>query len=100
MINKKTNKRGDIPITLLVIGIVIICILAIVSFLKSDSEVKGSFSAISTVESAGLVKEKISFYMNLGYNKEEVKNVLNLEEDSRGNLIFKQFDTTVTFPWP
>ena len=67
MINKKTNKHGNIPITILVIGVVIICILTLTSFLVSKNKVNNGFSAINAVEVAGLIKE---------------------------------FDTTVTFPWP
>ena len=104
---KKMNKRGDIPITILVIEIVIICGLTILSFFTSNSFVKPGFLTVSIVEEAGLIREKISFYQNLGYKEEEIKTILGIQEDSQGNVVIKQsepilgrYDITVRFAWP
>ena len=94
------NKRGDIPIVILVVGVFLVCILAITSFFVSNNSVKNSFPVINTVEAASLLKEKISFYENLGYNEEQIKTLLNLQEDSQGNLVFSRDDVKVIFPWP
>lgn len=99
-IKNKMNKRGDIPITILVIGVLAVCGLAILSFFTSNNSVKRSFSVIDTVVESGLIKEKISFYKNLGYKEEEIKNILDLQEDSQGNLVISQSSVTVRFSWP
>ena len=103
----KMNKRGDITITILVIEIVIICGLTILSFFTSNSFVKPGFLTVSTVEEASLIKEKVSSYQNLGYEKEEIKKILGLQEDSQGLVVIKQtepilgrYDITVRFAWP
>jgi len=101
---KRMNKRGDIPVTILVLGVVVICVFAILSFFISNKSVNSSFSAVDAVEGASIIKEKISLYENLGYNKEEIKTILDLKEDSQGKIVVEQFDvkatTTVRFPWP
>jgi len=98
------DKHGDIPTTILVLGVVAICVLAILSFSISNKSVNSSFSAVDAVEGASIIKEKISFYENLGYNKDEIKTILDLHEDSQGKIVVEQFDvvatTTVRFPWP
>jgi len=48
------NKRGDIPITILVIGVFAICAVAMLSFISSSIKIKDSFVGISKVEEANL----------------------------------------------
>jgi len=101
LVKNRINKHGDIPVTILVIGVLAICVLAILSFFVSNSSANNSFSAVDTVEGASLIKEKIFLYENLRYNKDEIKTILNLQEDSQGKLVIEQFDaTTVRFSWP
>lgn len=59
------NKRGDIPVTLLVIGVVGICALAIISFYLSDKNVRSGFEALELIEEIGLEAEKIMLYEKL-----------------------------------
>jgi hypothetical protein len=44
------NKRGDIPITILVVGVILICTIALVSFISSSISVRKTFTGISVVE--------------------------------------------------
>lgn len=44
------NKRGDIPITILVIGVVLVCSIAIVSFFISTVKARNSFVGINLME--------------------------------------------------
>ena len=46
----KKNKRGDIPTTILVIGIIAVLGYAIFSFVHSTSHVRGSFVGIGLME--------------------------------------------------
>lgn len=96
----KNNKKGDIPITILVIGVLAVCVLAILSFFISNNSVKKSFLSIDTVTESVLIKEEVSFYENLGYNKEEIKTIMNIQEDSQGNIVFKGYGVTVKLAWP
>jgi hypothetical protein len=58
IIRKKRNKRGDVPTTVLVLGVFVICTLALISFINSDRSVEKSFSGIELVEKANLEIEK------------------------------------------
>ena len=80
--NLLKNKRGDIPITILVIGILAICILAIFSFYSSCKSVKDDFSSISAIEKVLIVKEKISFYNeSLEFTQEQMKEIFGIKDD-------------------
>jgi len=61
------NRRGDIPITILVIGIILVCILALISFLSSTTKVKNSFVGIGVLEKMNMQIEKNYFYKESGF---------------------------------
>ena len=52
------NKKGDIPITVLVIGVFVVCTLAILSFFHSTSLIRNSFVGIDVLEKANIEIEK------------------------------------------
>lgn len=52
------NKRGNIPITILVIGVLLVCALAILSFLSSTIKVRNSFVGIGVLEKMNSQLEK------------------------------------------
>lgn len=47
---RKINKRGNLPIIILVIGVLAVCSLALLSFYVSNFKVSNSFSGIKLVE--------------------------------------------------
>jgi len=55
------NVRGDIPITILVIGIIAVCILTIFSFYHSTSKQKESFVGAGLIETIYSIQEEIEF---------------------------------------
>ena len=56
------NRRGDIPITILVIGILLVCALALFSFLSSTTKVRNSFVGLGLIEQMNSQIEENSFY--------------------------------------
>lgn len=77
------NKKADIPITILVIGVLAICALAIFSFYSANRIFKKNFDSIDVVEEILITKEKISLYEeNLGFTPEETKEIFQIEYDS------------------
>ncbi|HKL24096.1 MAG TPA: hypothetical protein VJ912_02055 [Candidatus Nanoarchaeia archaeon] len=60
MTDFRKNKRGDIPTTLLVIGVIAICGLAIFVFINSLGQTKDSFHYIGEIEKAKMKIEKES----------------------------------------
>ena len=76
------NKRGDIPITIFVIGVLAICALAIFSFYLSDRSVKTGFSSVDVIEKVLVTKEKISLYNeSLEFTQDEIEEIFNIKED-------------------
>ncbi len=54
------NKRGDIPITILVIGIILVCCVALISFVSSTIKARNYFVGIDLVEKINAqIEEKI-----------------------------------------
>jgi len=99
--NLLKNKRGDIPITILVIGILAICILAIFSFYSSSKSVKDDFSSISAIEKVLITKEKISLYEDFGFTQEQIKEIFGIKPDIQGRYITaKQGPLSVRYNLP
>jgi hypothetical protein len=56
------NKKGDIPMTILVVGVVLVCAIALVSFFSSTIKMRNSFVGIGLVEQLNSQIEENSFY--------------------------------------
>ena len=82
------NRRGDIPITILVIGILAICLLAIFSFYSSDRNVKKDFAVVGVVEEVALIREKMDFYENLGLSEGQIGSFVKTEYDPVQDIRF------------
>ena len=85
------NKRGDIPITILVIGVLAICALTIFSFYSSNRSFKNTLDSIDVIEKILIEKEKISLYeKSLEFTQEEIEEIFNIKEDIQGNYIIEE----------
>lgn len=51
------NKRGDITITILVLGVLAICFLALISFYMADLDTSDTFDGIRLIEKV-LIKDE------------------------------------------
>ena len=56
------NKKADIPVTILVIGILGISILAILSFVKFSNNISKDFSGIGLIETMNSLNMENNFY--------------------------------------
>lgn len=80
---KIKNKRGDIPVTILVIGVFAICTLAILSFSIIDNKSREGFTeVIEAMEEINSEIEKYHLYKNLGKSTEEINEIMEIEEGS------------------
>jgi len=48
--NGLTNKKGDISTTILVIGVIAVCALALISFYNSKISIQNSFGGVRLIE--------------------------------------------------
>lgn len=56
------NKKGDIPVTILVLLVILLCITAILSFSYSLSISQNYFSGVGLIETIKSISEENSFY--------------------------------------
>ena len=101
MIRNIKSKKGDTPITILVIGVIAICMLAILTFYLSNRSVKKGFD-IETVETAAIMGEKIAFYReNLGFSESEINEIFGVKQDPLGkHIILEQEGISVRYNIP
>ena len=67
------NKKGDLPITILVIGVFVVCTLALLNFYIETISDKNFFEGVILIEKVRELSENIKFY-----NRLEKKNSLEL----------------------
>lgn len=60
------NKKAQIPIVILVLGVFAICSLAIISFIVSDVQIFKKDFGVNLIESVHADVEKFYLYQNLG----------------------------------
>lgn len=85
-ITKKMNKKGDVPVTLLVIGVFAVCTLALISFYLASIKITNSFAGVSVMENINSVAEKIRFY-------ESQKLDFNFGTEVNGDITIKTEET-------
>ena len=85
--NKKfiQNKKADIPVMILVMGVLAVCALAIISFYFSDREMEKSFMDVGLMEQINSQMEKYIFYKSVGMNENEIQDILEIKIDETGN---------------
>ena len=86
------NKKGNIPITILVIGVVAICILALGSFVYSGFKLNKHFS-IGFFEDIQSDVEKFYFYTSDKIKMPNEESASYLDDaliDSGGDLVIKR----------
>jgi len=55
---RKMNKKGDLPVTILVIGVFAVCTLALLSFFYSSFLIHKSFVGVEIIENANIQIEE------------------------------------------
>lgn len=73
------NKKGDVSLTVLVIGIFLVCVIALFTFTWSDTKFKNRFFGVNTLEEINSDVEQFYTYINLGYSKEISASLIDAE---------------------
>lgn len=79
-----SGKKADIPVMILVIGIIAICALTLLSFFITESRMIGFFSGVSNMQELSSGIDKYHFYKNAGISENNIKNKLQIIQDSGG----------------
>lgn len=67
------NKQGDLPITILVIGVFVVTSLALLSFYLSGIDGEETILKVSIIEKTKSFTEEIRFYKNQEINKDPLE---------------------------
>ena len=84
------NKKANIPITILVIGVVAICGFAIVSFLLSNEKTKNNFASPEVVDQISSFVDEYYFYKDSLEDKDPKKEMEIFEKQLFINHIYIQ----------
>ena len=79
--NKKIssiNKKGDLPVTLLVIGIFAVCAFALLTFFISDFKISNSFAGPNKMMNINAYADEYMFYKNAGMSDDKLKSLFNI----------------------
>lgn len=82
------DKRGELPILVLVIGVIAICVLAIVSFSVSIFNTNNSYYGIRTMQEMNKFIEEYNFYKNAGMTFSEIENIVDVRKDGEDDYIY------------
>jgi len=70
------DKRGDIPVTILVLGVFVICALALLSFYASSIKLSNASVGIDLMEKMNSNINEYNFYNSHGFSEEQIKNFM------------------------
>jgi hypothetical protein len=80
------NKRGDIPIVILVLGVFFICMMVLGSFYIFQNRMNRTFVGTGVIENATAIGDKYHFYQNTGkFSEQEIDELLGIQTDEQGN---------------
>lgn len=82
------NKRGDIPVMVLVLGVVAICGLVILSFAINRGGTREDLNSVSMVVNAGFEMEKYNFYQLPEIDDRNFKDYFVNGTDVKGDFIW------------
>ena len=87
------NKKADVPILLLVIGVVAVCAVTLLSFSIVGSRIKSNFNSVNFVEEANAEMEKYNVYKGLGFSEEELGELFDFGNDDIGRYLYFELST-------
>ena len=88
------NNKGDVTVTMLVIGVFAVCTLALLSFFQSSVEVRNSLVGLNLVEKMNSDIEAHSFAEKVG-----LKNPPEVKTDVGGAYFSEEKKTITGFWW-
>lgn len=90
------NKKGDIPVTILVIGVFAICSLALLTFFISDFKISNSFVGLDVMEKMNAQIDEYNYYQMRGVSNEKIQTYYRLiEEDGKKYLYLEKYSSGI-----
>jgi len=82
------NKKGDVAITILVIGVFVISTFAILSFVLSEFSYGNSFVGISVMQKVNAAIDEYNFYKNNGVSSEVIDSEFNFISENNIKYLY------------
>lgn len=98
-----SDKRGDVPIMVLILGVFLICAIALGSFyLFQNSNLNKLVANTEAIEEAKIAIDKYYFYKALGKQDEEIDAILGIKKDESGKryMYVDYVTSSVTYYFP
>lgn len=87
------NKKGDLPVTILVIGVFAVCSLALITFFISDLKTVNSFGSIDLMENISVQINQYNYFLSQGTSIDLLEQAFNVKEEK---LIVKENEMRFT----
>jgi hypothetical protein len=81
MINKAESKKGDLSVTILVVGIFAVCAFALLTFFISDFNISNSFVGVGVTNHVSSLMDQYLFYQNHGAPLNKLNSLFNVTEE-------------------
>jgi hypothetical protein len=95
-VNFKKNKKGDVPVTILVIGVFAICSLALLTFFISDFKITNSFVSFEVMEKMNSQIDEYKYYKSEGVSEKKIQGYYRiLEENGRSYLYLEKYSSGI-----
>lgn len=82
-----SNNRGNIAVQVLVVGVFIVCMVAMASFLYAQTKFISGFTGINLAEQVSSDAEQFYTYVNLGYSCNEAAVLIDASYDAGQNKL-------------
>ena len=91
------NKKGDVTITILVIGVFLLGAFALLSFLMSDFKLSNSFGSIGAMEKINSQIDEYMFYKNVGMPSDKAQSFFDIKEDTNIKYLHQEVNSNGYF---
>ncbi|MBU2616802.1 MAG: hypothetical protein KKB79_02365 [Nanoarchaeota archaeon] len=86
----KINKKGEVPVVILVVGVLAICALTIFSFYTSSRAIRNGLDSVGVVDEAVISAKRIEFYQEAGVSESDLEVLFGIESDELGRYILSE----------
>lgn len=90
--NFRKNRRADVSITILVIGVFAVCALAIISFLLYRQQASGSFANVDVVTNLSQSLSDFYFYTDSGMSRQQAAGLVGGQLNGNKLTLYSEQD--------
>ena len=85
---ERKNRRGEVPITILVIGVFAVCSMALFTFFVADFKMSNSFVGVEIMQKMDASIDEYNFYVDNGMNPNKVAGFFPIIKEGNKRYIY------------